>query len=109
MALNFGQYPIEYDPKIHGPYDPARFYGKPDTPFGQLKLSEVGSWLGRRDKSPRAVVGAISRAYWRWQHKYVQPKRAGIAPFLQVVVGCMGIFYVFNYDKISRHRNYKHH
>ncbi|KAH1015973.1 hypothetical protein HUJ04_007272 [Dendroctonus ponderosae] len=100
MALNFGQYPIEYDPKIHGPYDPARFYGKPDTPFGQLKLSEVGSWLGRRDKSPRAVVGAISRAYWRWQHKYVQPKRAGIAPFLQVVVGCMGIFYVFNYDKI---------
>jgi hypothetical protein len=32
-----------------------------DTPFGQLKLNEVGSWLGRRNKNPRAVAGAISR------------------------------------------------
>lgn len=26
MAI--GDYPIEYNPKIHGVYDPARFYGK---------------------------------------------------------------------------------
>lgn len=26
MAL--GDYPIEYDAKVHGPYDPARYYGK---------------------------------------------------------------------------------
>lgn len=26
--FNFGQYPAEYDAKIHGPYDPARYYGK---------------------------------------------------------------------------------
>lgn len=26
MAL--GDYPAEYNPKVHGPYDPARFYGK---------------------------------------------------------------------------------
>ncbi|CAG2067352.1 unnamed protein product [Timema podura] len=63
MAI--GDYPIEYNPKVHGPYDPARFYGKPDTPFGQLKLNEIGSWLGRRNKSPSAVVGSISReVHW---------------------------------------------
>lgn len=26
--MAFGDYPAEYDPKIHGPYDPARYYGK---------------------------------------------------------------------------------
>lgn len=26
--MGFGEYPAEYNPKIHGPYDPARFYGK---------------------------------------------------------------------------------
>ncbi|XP_021695303.1 putative ATP synthase subunit f, mitochondrial [Aedes aegypti] len=28
----FGDYPAKYNPKIHGPYDPVRYYGKPDTP-----------------------------------------------------------------------------
>lgn len=26
--LKFGGYPAEYDPVKHGPYDPARYYGK---------------------------------------------------------------------------------
>jgi len=26
--LKFGGYPAEYDPVRHGPYDPARYYGK---------------------------------------------------------------------------------
>jgi len=26
--LPFGGYPAEYDPVKHGPYDPARYYGK---------------------------------------------------------------------------------
>nr|CAD7197227.1 unnamed protein product [Timema douglasi]CAD7398920.1 unnamed protein product [Timema poppensis] len=104
MAI--GDYPIEYNPKVHGPYDPARFYGKPDTPFGQLKLNEIGSWLGRRNKTPSAIVGSISRAFWRWQHKYAQPKRTGVAPFFQVVVCSMALFYVMNYGKISKCRHF---
>lgn len=80
--MGFGDYPAEYDPKIHGPYDPARYYGKgklenyvltvwiryvtyfspiADKPFGELKLSEIGSWIGRRNKSPNAFIGSISR------------------------------------------------
>ncbi|CAH0563715.1 unnamed protein product [Brassicogethes aeneus] len=59
--MAFGDYPADYNPKVHGPYDPARFYGKPDTPFGQVKVGEISAWLGRRNKGPAAITGAISR------------------------------------------------
>jgi len=26
--FGFGEYPAEYNPRIHGPYDPSRNYGK---------------------------------------------------------------------------------
>lgn len=26
--MAFGDYPPEYNPSVHGPYDPARYYGK---------------------------------------------------------------------------------
>ncbi|KYN14981.1 PREDICTED: putative ATP synthase subunit f, mitochondrial [Trachymyrmex cornetzi] len=107
--LQFGGYPAEYDPVKHGPYDPARYYGKPDTPYLDLKLKEVPGWFARRQKSPQALIGVFSRAFWRWQHKYVQPKRTGIAPFFQVVVASMFVFYVMNYQKLRHHKLYKYH
>lgn len=73
-----------------------------DTPFSQVKVGEVTSWLARRDKSPKALVGAFSRAWWRWNHKYVQPKRSGVAPFFQVVTASMIFFYAINYGKLSK-------
>lgn len=48
------------------------------------------------------MVGAVSRAFWRWQHKYWQPRRAGIAPYYQAIVGSMIFFYAINYGKISK-------
>ncbi|XP_017782663.1 PREDICTED: putative ATP synthase subunit f, mitochondrial [Nicrophorus vespilloides] len=107
--MAFGDYPADYNPKVHGPYDPARFYGKPDTPFGQVKLNQLGEWFGRRNKTPSAIAGTFSRAYWRWQHKYLQPKRAGIAPFFQFITASMVFFYAINYSKLKKHRNYKYH
>nr|SVE93393.1 EOG090X0JXG [Moina brachiata] len=107
--MAWGEYPAEYNPKIHGPYDPARFYGKADAPLSQVKLGELTQWLARRNMSPSGVAGGISRAFWRWQHKYMQPKKVGIAPFLQVAVGSMIFFYALNYGKMKHHRNYKHH
>ncbi|KAJ8975292.1 hypothetical protein NQ317_011633 [Molorchus minor] len=32
-----------------------------DTPFGQVKVGELGGWLSRRNKRPSALVGAVSR------------------------------------------------
>ncbi|CAL4066986.1 unnamed protein product [Meganyctiphanes norvegica] len=107
--MGMADYPSEYNPKIHGPYDPARFYGKVDTALGQVKLGELGSWVGRRNLSPAGIVGACSRAWWRWQHKYMLPKKTGVAPFLQLAVGSMAFFYALNYGKMVHHRNYKHH
>ncbi|EAT36483.1 AAEL011437-PA [Aedes aegypti] len=89
--MAFGDYPAEYNPKIHGPYDPVRYYGKPDTPLSQ------------------AAAGAVSRAFWRWQHKYWKPKRMGIAPFFQAIVGGMVFFYAINCGKRKNHRNYRYH
>lgn len=31
--MAFGDYPAEYNPKVHGPYDPARYYGKRKQPI----------------------------------------------------------------------------
>ncbi|KAK7075613.1 Mitochondrial F1F0-ATP synthase, subunit f [Halocaridina rubra] len=105
--MGFGEYPAEYNPKVHGPFDPARFYGKPDIPFGEVKLGEVGSWLGRR--SIGGLPSALSRAFWRWQHKYMLPKKTGIAPFCQLAIGAVTFFYVINYSKLKHHRNHKYH
>merc|ERR1711911_125565 len=105
--MGLGEYPVDYNPKVHGPYDPARFYGKPDTPFGQVKLGELVSWLGRR--SIGGIPSAFSRAFWRWQHKYLLPKKTGFAPFGQFLVGSMIFFYAINYGKITKHRNHKYH
>ncbi|KAK7792629.1 hypothetical protein R5R35_007299 [Gryllus longicercus] len=107
--MAFGDYPAEYNPKVHGPYDPARYYGKPDTPLSQVKLGELSSWIARRNKSPQAIAQATSRAWWRWQHKYVHAKRGGMAPYIQFLFGAMTFFYVINYGKIKAHRLYKHH
>ncbi|XP_018323983.1 putative ATP synthase subunit f, mitochondrial [Agrilus planipennis] len=107
--MGFGDYPVEYDPKVHGPYDPARYYGKADTPLSQVKLGELSAWFARRNKSPQAIAGAISRAYWRWNHKYFLPKRNGIAPYFQVITASMIFFYVINYGKIRKHKNYRYH
>lgn len=78
------------------------FFVTADTPFSQLKLNEIGSWLGRRNKSPQAFAGACSRLFWRWQHKYCQTKRVGVAPFFQFVTANMVLFYMFNYNRLSK-------
>ena len=42
--------------------------------FGEVKLGELPGWLASRNKTPAGVGRAMSRAYWRWNHKYAQPK-----------------------------------
>ncbi|EFX90222.1 hypothetical protein DAPPUDRAFT_220245 [Daphnia pulex] len=107
--MAWGEYPAGYNPNVHGPYDPARFYGKADTALAKVKLGELTSWLGRRDLSLGGISGGFSRGFWRWQHKYMQPKKVGIAPYVQITVGAMIFFYTLNYGKMKHHRNVKYH
>lgn len=106
--FGLGELPKEYNPKVHGPYDPAIYYGPRDKALGEVKLGELPAWLARRNKSPVAMGRVISRAYWRWSHKYVLPKYSGLAPGIQLVVGWSMFFYLINYGKYASHRNYKH-
>ena len=32
-----------------------------DVPLADVKLKQVGDWFGRRNKSPSAIAGAMSR------------------------------------------------
>ena len=34
--MGFGEYPAEYNAKVHGPYDPARWYGKGKCPISAI-------------------------------------------------------------------------
>ena len=79
--MGLGELPKAYNKAVHGPYDPAVFYGKRDVPLGQVgslmcpqdngticfqvKLQDIPNWFSRRNKSPTAAVQAMSRAYWR--------------------------------------------
>ncbi|CAL1266889.1 unnamed protein product [Larinioides sclopetarius] len=109
LFKNIGRLPVGYNERVHGPYDPSVFYGKKDLPLSEVKVGELGAWLARRNKSPSAMAGAISRAFWRWQFKYALPKKSGLVSYVHLVVGIMGIFYVINYEHIKYHKHYKHH
>merc|ERR1712228_148199 len=89
--------------------DPAVFYGKKDVPFSQVKLYQLPAYRARRNPSPVAMARAMSRAYWRWNHKYVAPKYCGLTPVLRIAVSWSAFFYLLNYSKISHHTNAKYH
>ncbi|CAL1529394.1 unnamed protein product [Lymnaea stagnalis] len=109
MTYQPGRYAKEYNPKIHGPYHPGRFYGKPDTPLGQVKLGDLGSWFARQNKSPSALWGALHRGYWRWALKNMHVKVIGFAPIGQAIM-CMSTYYFFLlYSERKYHRHCKYH
>ncbi|XP_076758979.1 ATP synthase, subunit F [Xylocopa sonorina] len=106
---SIGNYPAGYDPAKHGPYNPSQYYGKPDTPFGEVKLGELGAWFSRREKGPKQFAALVSRAFWRWQLKYVHPRKATFAPYLQAGIAGSIFFYCLNYLRLRGHRSYKYH
>jgi len=105
-----GNLPPGYNKAVHGPYDPAVFYGKKDIPLSQVKVYQLPVWLLKKQwYNPIAYGRAMSRAYWRWNHKYVLPKYSGLTPFLQCAVGFSAVFYLMNSGNIAHHKNAKYH
>merc|ERR1712001_428998 len=110
LRMVLGNLPSEYNKAVHGPYDPAVFYGKKDLPLREVKVYQLPAWLLRRQfYNPIAYGRALSRVYWRWNHKYCLPKFCGITPFVQMSVGFSALFYIMNYGSISEHKNQKYH
>merc|ERR1711874_326159 len=108
-TMSSGRYPREYNPKVHGPYMPGRYYGKPDTPFGQVKLGELGSWFGRRNKGIDSMWSSIHRAYWRWAAKNLHVRSAGFVPYGQACMALSAFYFVLMYGERKYHRHCKYH
>jgi len=107
--MAWGEYPPEYNAKVHGTYDPGRYYGPKDTKFSQVKLGELFSWIGRRNYGPQGTVSAVSRSYWRFCHRWLFPVKPTMAGYMQMTSMFMLFFYVTNYGKYRHHRLYKYH
>ncbi|KOX77486.1 Putative ATP synthase subunit f, mitochondrial [Melipona quadrifasciata] len=106
---SWGCYPKGYDRATHGPYDPSRYYGKPDTPFSQVKIRDLPEWFARREKGFKPFASLISRAHWRWQLKYMHAKKGTAAPLWQLIFAGMTVGYIANYMRLRGHRHYKYH
>jgi len=80
----------------------------PHLSFNIKVCSESPQYVQRRTVKCEFLHRGIIcvSAWWRWQHKYVQPKRSGVAPFFQVVTGAMAFFYLINYGKMSKYGFY---
>ena len=105
----WGCYPEGYDYKVHGPYDRSRYYGPKDTPLADVKMRDLVQWIGRRNKTPRAFAQMFGRALYRWEDKFVQPRKAGFAGFLHVVLLSCTFSYLIQWKTLKHHKNHKYH
>lgn len=48
--MAFGDYPAAYNPTVHGPYDPARFYGKRKSIRKPGVFAVAEQWFERSEK-----------------------------------------------------------
>ncbi|CAH1793680.1 unnamed protein product [Owenia fusiformis] len=104
-----GRYPAGYNAKVHGPYNPAVNYGKPDAALSEVKLGQLGSWLSRRSFGPGAIVRACSRGWHRYAQKWILVKKPGVAPVAQLVGGLCFLYFLGGMKSRSYHRHAKYH
>lgn len=97
------EYQPEFNPRVHGPYNPAQYYGKAD-PLGEVKVGEVGKWFGRRNFGWAPFTRLVSRAMWRYRMKYVVPKHTSLAPVYHMAAFLFLTSYI-----LSEHHERKHH
>lgn len=106
----FGNYPREYNRKVHGPYYPWVNYGPRDTQFKDVKLGELKGWFARRNKTPQAAFATISRSYFNWHRTWLNAKfgspMKGIFQSL-FFLSCASL--LSSYGLIKQHRNHKYH
>ncbi|KAI3389234.1 hypothetical protein SNEBB_007783 [Seison nebaliae] len=106
LTESWKYYPKGYNPKIHGPYDPSKFYGKKDVKFSEVKLGEIPDWIARRNKGVTPTLQVIDRGVWRWRMKYLFPKRITLAPIYQFAFLAFVGVYIFKEYPHRKHHKY---
>lgn len=108
----FGNLPKEYNRAVHGPYYPwVDYRAKPkDTPFKDVKLGELKAWIGRRDKTPQAIIATFSRYVHHYSHKWADTRFGSPSkPFFQVMILMCTYSMLSMYPYLKQHRNHKYH
>lgn len=105
----WGCYPEGYNRAVHGPYDPARYYGPKDLALSEVKLSELPAWIARREKSPQAFMQMMSRFHHRWWNKFWIPKKSTAAGLFQLIFMVSTASYLAGYHHHKHHKNRKYH
>merc|ERR1712170_12257 len=108
-SFGFGNTPAEYNVKVHGPYNPALWYGKPHTRFRDVKIGELPAWFMRRSFHPLAIGRSMGRGYWRWLNTWVHPRKAGPAWLYHIVVGMATVYGISYLDFTRNHHIAKYH
>ena len=63
--MAFGDYPPEYNPKVHGPYDPARYYGKRKYLFWLFILYTIYFGIDKKPYNLK-LVKVVEKSYGHW-------------------------------------------
>ncbi|XP_060064203.1 putative ATP synthase subunit f, mitochondrial [Ylistrum balloti] len=79
---NIGKYDPNYNPRVHGTYDPSRWYGKPDKPFMDVTVKELPAWISRRDISPFGIARAFGRGYATFKNNFFSSKNSNWKVFM---------------------------
>ncbi|CAI5674646.1 ATP synthase F(0) complex subunit f, mitochondrial [Oreochromis niloticus] len=74
-----------------------------------VKLNQLGAWLGGRDFTPNGILSAIRRGHDRYYNKYINVKKGGIGGVAMLLVGYVAISYLWEYDHIKHDRWRKYH
>ncbi|XP_056325048.1 uncharacterized protein si:dkey-21c1.4 isoform X2 [Danio aesculapii] len=78
--------------------------------FGDVRLNELGLWLGARAPvSPGEIVNMFKRG-WQWYYrKYIDVRRGGVGGISMLLTGYCVLCYVWNYAHLKKDRWRKYH
>ncbi|XP_034046318.1 ATP synthase subunit f, mitochondrial [Thalassophryne amazonica] len=75
----------------------------------EVKLGELGNWIGTRDFSPKGIFSAIRRGHDRYYRKYIDVKKGGLGGITMVLVGYVVLSYIFEYNHLKHERWRRYH
>ncbi|TMS15331.1 ATP synthase F(0) complex subunit f, mitochondrial [Larimichthys crocea] len=80
-----------------------------DKMLRDVKLGELGTWLGGRDFTPNGIIAAMRRGHERYYNKYINVKKGGIGGITMLLAGYVVLSYIWEYDHIKHDRWRKYH
>lgn len=108
-VASLGNYPKEYNARVHGPFVPWRNYGPIDTAFSQTRIIDMPGWIARRDKSLSGILRGTSRLANKWHYKYTMPVNGSFAYAWHIMVPLSLLTLYASYERYEALRLKKYH